>query len=75
MAAGGAAVILGSATSAGTYVVEYWLCKKQLDKANKFITADKMKVEKYQSISKSLRHFVHNIILMILIVYHLFRLS
>ena len=55
--AGGTAVILGSATSVGTYVVEYWLCKKQLDKANEFITADKMKVEKYQKVFKELKTF------------------
>ena len=57
VAAGGAAAVLGSATSAGAYAVEYWLCKKQLDKANEFITADKMKVERYQRVFEELKIF------------------
>ena len=54
---GGTAAILGTTTSLGTYTVEYMLCKKQLDKANKFITADKMKVEKYQKYFEELKVF------------------
>ena len=54
---GGAAAILGTATSFGTYVTEYMLCKKQLDKANQFITVDKMKVERYQKYFEELKVF------------------
>ena len=57
VAAGGTAAVLGSATSAGTYAVEYWLCKSELEKANKFITADKMKVERYQIAFEELKTF------------------
>ena len=57
VAVGGTAAILGSATSAGTYAVEYWLCKKELEKANEFIKADKMKVEKYQKVFEELKTF------------------
>ena len=47
LAGGGAAAALGTATSGLTYATEYYLCKKQLIKANSFIKTDKKNSERY----------------------------
>lgn len=72
VAAGGTAAILGSATSIGTYTVEYMLCKKaqRLTNLSQLI---KRKLKNTKKFLKSLRHFAHNMIQMIAI--YLFRLS
>lgn len=46
-AVGGTIAALGTLTSTLTYATEYRLCKKELNKANKFIKVDKVNVEKY----------------------------